>query len=161
MSAGSLLLSFFCPPSLLACLPAYYCKDTGELQEAQQYCSRLLDIGGQVDDRTSTSTRTSVKGNTSYTVMLTMTILTMSGARRGQGAAARHSLAVDRPGLRAADPLKVSGGGGWSRSGGCPRAGPCARLGPSATPLPLALPFDHPLLPPVMFESYVSVCVRS
>ena len=27
---------------------AYYCKDTGELQEAQQHCSRLLDIGGQV-----------------------------------------------------------------------------------------------------------------
>ena len=26
---------------------AYYCKDTGELQEAQQYCQRLLDIGGQ------------------------------------------------------------------------------------------------------------------
>ena len=42
----------------------------------------------------------------------TRTLLTMAGARRGQGAAARHSLAVDRPGLRAADPLKVSGGGG-------------------------------------------------
>ena len=29
---------------------AYYCKDTGELQEAQQHCSRLLDIGGQERD---------------------------------------------------------------------------------------------------------------
>jgi hypothetical protein len=46
------------PPSLLPpvrlylraylLLATYYCKDTGELQEAQQYCSRLLDIGGQV-----------------------------------------------------------------------------------------------------------------
>ena len=26
---------------------ANYCKDTGALQEAQQYCSRLLDFGGQ------------------------------------------------------------------------------------------------------------------
>ena len=25
---------------------ANYCKDTGSLQEAQQYCSRLLDFGG-------------------------------------------------------------------------------------------------------------------
>ena len=25
---------------------ANYCKDTGALQEAQQYCSRLLDFGG-------------------------------------------------------------------------------------------------------------------
>ena len=29
---------------------AYYCKDTGELKEAQQHCSRLLDIGGQERD---------------------------------------------------------------------------------------------------------------
>ena len=29
---------------------AYYCKDTGKLKEAQQHCSRLLDIGGQERD---------------------------------------------------------------------------------------------------------------
>ena len=46
-------------PPLFTCLPPYYCKDTGELQEAQQHCSRLLDIGGQVKDTTSTSTSTS------------------------------------------------------------------------------------------------------
>ena len=66
----------------------------------------------------------------------TRTLLTMAGARRGQGAAARHSLAVDRPGLRAADPLKVSGGGRgatpWGRGRG--RGGGGGGGGGSTTP---------------------------
>ena len=80
----------------------------------------------------------------------TRTLLTMAGARRGQGAAARHSLAVDRPGLRAADPLKVSGGGGGGGGSTTPRVvGSC----PHAPAVSKARPLRNSPSSPCVYSS--------
>jgi anaphase-promoting complex subunit 8 len=75
---------------------AYYCKDTGELQEAQQHCSRLLDIGGQARHAARAQPRIGCATHATCASACAdprRASRACAGARRGESAAPRHPFA--------------------------------------------------------------------